>query len=164
MQSVWNTAIEMENKGIAFFEARAKETKSEALAGIFTFLQNQEEKHRNFFMRISNSEPADMQSDDDAIAYARSAFDSLKDNFPALQEELEYSSEVYAQAKQMERDAIEFYTSLLDEAETEEQKRIIRVIIGEEEKHEQLMQAMMDFVARPQQWIENAEWNHLEAY
>lgn len=37
--------------------------------------------------------------------------------------------------------------------------------LGEEEqRHEFLMENLVEFITRPETWIENAEWLHLDEY
>ena len=37
-------------------------------------------------------------------------------------------------------------------------------LAAEEEKHDLLLENIIDFLSRPEQWLENAEGQHLEAY
>ncbi|MGM0461088.1 MAG: ferritin family protein [Fibrobacterota bacterium] len=163
MQTMWETAIQIEEKGIDFFDTLQHNTADEGLKGVFKFLREQEEKHKEFFLRVSQNQEASMEAGEDAIAFAQKAFSKIKKNISSAAA-LEDSAEAYEKAKQMERDAIDFYSSLLEKTDSDEEKRIIRMIIGEEEKHEKLMEAMVGFVSRPKEWLENAEWNHLDTY
>jgi rubrerythrin len=45
-----------------------------------------------------------------------------------------------------------------------EQQEIFHKIADEEKKHYLILQEIIDFVSRPQTWLENPEWYHLEEY
>jgi hypothetical protein len=38
------------------------------------------------------------------------------------------------------------------------------LIAEEEKRHEFLLEHVLQFIARPQTWLENAEFNHLDQY
>ncbi len=161
--TIWETAIDIEDKGISFFDLLQKRTENDELKGVFNFLKEQEIKHKEFFMRISNNQDATMEAGEDAIAYAQKAFSVMKGNIPS-DTDLKDSADAYETAKKMERDAIDFYTSLLEKTDSKEEQRILKIIISEESIHEKLMDTLIDFVSRPKEWLENAEWNHLNSY
>ncbi|MGM0444401.1 MAG: ferritin family protein [Fibrobacterota bacterium] len=160
-----STAIQMEEEGIAFFEKMIKQTEEDDLKGVFRFLRDQEIRHRDYFRRIADGDTtSSFSADKDSVEYARSAFSSLKDNFDGVSESLRNSVEAYKKARAMEAEAVEFYTGLREEAQTDQEKESLQVIIDEEKKHEKLMDAMVDFVAKPDEWLENAEFFHLDKY
>ncbi|UCD56231.1 MAG: rubrerythrin, partial [Candidatus Hydrogenedentota bacterium] len=72
--------------------------------------------------------------------------------------------ETYKKARDIERDSKEFYLQKADEAEDGRQAAIFRQLAQEESKHYFLLDNMIEFVSRPQQWLENAEFHHLEDY
>ena len=45
-------------------------------------------------------------------------------------------------------------------------KEVFATLAGEEEKHLRIMENIVEFVSRPEpgNWLENAEWHHLESY
>lgn len=44
------------------------------------------------------------------------------------------------------------------------QKNILNKIADEEHKHWVTLESVLQFLKRPEQWLEDAEWNNLEAY
>jgi rubrerythrin len=72
--------------------------------------------------------------------------------------------EVYKKAQGIEKKSRDFYLEKADEVGNPAQEAIFRRLAEEEKKHTFLLQNIMDFLSRPQTWLENAEWNHLEEY
>jgi len=54
--------------------------------------------------------------------------------------------------------------SLSDKVQIESQRKIFLKLAGEEKKHVFLLANLVEFVSRPETWIENAEFNHLDDY
>jgi rubrerythrin len=72
--------------------------------------------------------------------------------------------EYYRKAQEIERKSRNFYLQKADEVEDSIQKGIFRNLAEEEKKHFFLLQNIIDFVAMPKDWLENAEWYHLDEY
>jgi len=46
----------------------------------------------------------------------------------------------------------------------ESQKAMFLKITEEEQRHFNILETIIDMVSRPQTWLENPEWYHLEDY
>ena len=63
------------------------------------------------------------------------------------------------------RDKIEaFYREKAGEVEKDAHKNLFLQIAEEEKKHAFLLENVIDFVTKPDNWLENAEFHHLEEY
>ena len=60
-------------------------------------------------------------------------------------------------------DAID-YAEKAEEADNKESAELLTRMAEEERRHYLLLGNIIEFVSRPSQWLEDAEWNHLEAY
>ena len=72
--------------------------------------------------------------------------------------------ELYKEAQKMEQNARDYYLDKADQVEVQAQKDIFIKLAEEEKKHYFLLDNIIDFVSRPQQWLENAEFHHMEDY
>ena len=72
--------------------------------------------------------------------------------------------EMYQKAREIEKQAKSFYQEKADEVEDIAQKKIFNLLAAEEQKHYFLLDNIVEFVSRPQQWLEDAEFFHLEEY
>ena len=72
--------------------------------------------------------------------------------------------ELYKKAQGIEKKSEEFYLKEAEEVKDESQKRTFRKIATEESNHYLILENIINLVERPQQWLENPEWDHLEEY
>jgi rubrerythrin len=72
----------------------------------------------------------------------------------------------YRKARDIEEKSRTFYQEKAETAADNEAKLLLRMLAAEEDKHCRIMDNIIDFVSRPEpgNWLENAEWHHLEAY
>lgn len=64
----------------------------------------------------------------------------------------------------MEKRSYEFYKSKANETEEEYLKDALMKLAKEEKKHETIMRNLVEFVNRPNTWLDTAEWYHHEEY
>lgn len=51
-----------------------------------------------------------------------------------------------------------------DKVDNKLHKKILTKLAEEEKKHLFLLENLVEFISRPETWIENAEFNHLDDY
>ncbi|HWR57528.1 MAG TPA: hypothetical protein VN328_01455, partial [Thermodesulfovibrionales bacterium] len=72
--------------------------------------------------------------------------------------------ESYKKAQEIEKASQDFYLKQGNEVKDPGQRDIFLKIAAEEKKHYFILERIIDFVSRPQTWLENAEWHHMEEY
>jgi rubrerythrin len=72
--------------------------------------------------------------------------------------------ELYKKAQDIEERSRDFYLEKANEVTEEYQKEIFLRLADEEKKHYFLLENIIEFVSRPETWLENAEFYHLEEY
>jgi rubrerythrin len=72
-------------------------------------------------------------------------------------------TKLYRKAREIEKQSRDFYLEKANEVK-ESQKEIFLKLADEEKKHYFLIDNIIDFVSRPETWLENAEFYHLEEY
>jgi len=72
--------------------------------------------------------------------------------------------ELYKKAQGIEKKSEDFYTEKAKEVSDDSQKQTLLAIARQEKTHYLLLEKIIDFVSRPQMWLENPEWYHLEEY
>jgi len=163
MASVWETAKSMEKEGMEFYRAQAAAAPSKELKGVFTILADEEQVHYDFFDRLSKKMPAGGMGPGATIAKVKQAFAAMTASF-ATKEVLETASGVYRKALSMEQGAVTYYTDALAQAKGPAEKQALEAVIAEEKRHVRIFESLMAFTARPEQWVENAEFNKIEEY
>ena len=59
---------------------------------------------------------------------------------------------------------MDFYQEKAGQMEEEYQREIFTALAEEEKKHFFLLENIIEFVSRPRNWLENAEFHHLDEY
>ena len=159
---IFEYALQMEKDGERFYRQIAEKAGSKGIKTIVTMLADEEVKHYKAIERIRQSGSGQMP-ETNILDDARNIFVQMKDErdeFAADQEQ----GELYQKARQIEKRSQQFYEEKAGQAARTDQRQLFEQLAAEEAKHYFLLGNLIDFVSRPKQWLENAEWNHLEEY
>lgn len=157
---IFEMAIELELNGEQFYRSLAEDAKSSGLKTIFNMLADDETRHKSVFEKMQSEDHSEL-SDTLIIKEANTVFKQLnKDDFTNEVKQLE----VYKRALELEQKSIDYYNELIDLAEDENSKSALRKIIAEEEKHYNLLEFLIEYVAKPDTWVEDAEFYLKEDY
>ncbi|KKL92192.1 hypothetical protein LCGC14_1887170, partial [marine sediment metagenome] len=94
---------------------------------------------------------------------AKNVFVQLKDSGEEFDVEIS-QIDLYKKAQDIEEKSRDFYLEKASQVEEEYQKDIFLRLANEEKKHYFLLDNIIEFVSKPEQWLENAEFYHLEEY
>jgi rubrerythrin len=64
----------------------------------------------------------------------------------------------------MEVDSYKFYTEKAEETDNPDVEKSFKRLAEEEKKHERIIDNIIEMVNRPNTWLEDAEWNHMDEY
>jgi rubrerythrin len=156
----------MELQSLKQYRELAEGTQSREIAGIFNFLAEEEEKHFNIFDAWERMDNLPTDEDSGISEYAKKVFQTLADRFRTTGVSAIDRDDAYVKALGFESESIQFYTDTLNgkEITDETQRTILKNIIDQEKRHAWLITSLMEFQRHPGEWLENAEWNHSEAY
>ena len=159
---VYQFAMQMEKDGEAYYRECAAKTASAGLRGILLMLAEAETFHYELFRRMAAREEA-LLPDSALLAQVKNVFAEIREREGAGAVR---SSEVdlYRKAEELERKSWEFYEGNAAKAGSPAEKLTFERIAVEERRHYRILEGIIDFVSRPEQWLENAEWTHLEDY
>ena len=157
---IYDYAMQMEKDGENYYRELAEKTTNPGLKRILTMLAGAEVKHYNLFQSMKRNE--DLPDTDTEILA------NVKNVFVKMWEEKETSvdvsqTELYRKAQGIEKKSRDFYLEKAGEVAAS-QKAIFVRIADEEKKHYFILENIIDFVSRPEMWLENPEWYHLEEY
>ena len=160
--NIFDFAMEKEKFSEDYYRRLAGKTNNKGLQSIFNMLADEEAKHYKIV--------ADMKKNIAADLAETTVLLSAKNNFAKMQKSAENFSvdinqvELYKKAQNIEKQSEDFYLQKANEIPDEYQKEIFQKLAEEEKKHYFLLDNIIEFVSRPKQWLENAEWYHLEEY
>jgi rubrerythrin len=155
MEDLFEIAKKMELEGKQLYEEQAKKTSDEGLKNILLMLSEQEQEHYKIFDALQKKQP---------IKIKKESFKGITDFFKEVREDLPKDQiEFYKKILDVEKKSQEFYQEIAKKQEGEN-KEIINKIANEEHKHWIIIKNIIDYIKRPEQWVEDAEFHHLDDY
>jgi len=164
--NIYQFAMQMEKDGEDFYLQLAKETTVPGLAKIFTMLANEERKHYTVVEQLSRKEKNPQLADTALLNNVKNIFSGMREKKEQLFIDATAATVSYRKACTIEADSERFYREKAREAEDDNEQRIFSRLAGEEANHLRIMENILAFVSRPEpgNWLENAEWSHLDEY
>jgi rubrerythrin len=159
--NIFEFAIEKEKYSEDYYRRLADKTNNKGLETIFNMLADEEAKHYKIVSDMKEDVAPDL-ADTTVLSDAKDVFTKMRESAQKFSFDIS-QTELYKKAQDIEKQSQNFYLEKAKEAE-ETQKEIFLRLAEEEKKHYFLLENIIDFVSRPQTWLENAEWHHLDEY
>lgn len=163
---IYQFAMQMEKDGENRYRMLAKECTVTGLAGIFMMLADEEVKHYNVVERLSRKEANPQLVESKILENVKNIFVTMQ----AAKEDVHFdaasASSEYKKACAVEEMSYEFYMEKAGLVQDVGERQIFLRLAKEEEKHLRIMENIVEFISRPEpgNWLENAEWHHLDEY
>jgi rubrerythrin len=163
--NIYDFAINFEIESRKLYEKFAEESGNENLRGVFQGLAEEEKRHENILKQLKEDKKID-EVDSDILSTAKKAFELISKDLTDTKDNVlpQQQVDVYKKAKEIEVDSYKFYTDKAEEAEKPEVEKVFNRLAKEEKKHERIIDNIIEMVNRPNTWLEDAEWNHMEDY
>ncbi|WP_018249616.1 ferritin-like domain-containing protein [Orenia marismortui] len=162
--NIYEFAIDFEQENRDYYQKCAEQTKDENLKRIFNYLTEEEKKHERIVKQLMKEESVG-EIESDILPKVKKVFNDIVENISINTEEPPQEDiSVYRKAVEMERSSYEFYKSKAEELDDSSIKDNFLKLAKEEKRHEIIMDNIVEHLERPLNWIEDAEFNHLEAY
>jgi rubrerythrin len=160
--NVYDYAMQLEKDGENYYREAASRSTNRGLAGILTILADAEVIHYDVFSKMKERKSWQLP--------ITTILKDVKNIFVKMREEGGLESigvsqiELYTKAQAIEKMTEDFYLEKATHVEDPTERETFLQVAGEENKHYFILQQIIDFVSRPDQWLEDAEWYHLEEY
>ena len=161
MTNIFEYAMQMEKDGEDYYRRLAQKTGNNGLRTILTMLADEEVKHYDAIEKIKTQNTQIAESE--ILTDAKNVFVQIKESGESFDFDIN-EADLYKKARDIEKKSRDFYTEKAGEVTEEYQKELFLKLADEEQKHYVLLDNIIDFVSRPEQWLENAEFFHLEDY
>ncbi|MBU4269140.1 MAG: ferritin family protein [Acidobacteria bacterium] len=160
--NVFDLAMEMEKDGEKYYRQLAEKTNNSGLKNILGMLAEDEVKHFQVLQKLKDSIKVELLSTP-ILSGSKNIFQQLHedknwDDIPVNQIDL------YKKAREIETRSFNFYMEKARAHTDPATQKMFFLIAEEEKRHEFLLDHLIQFVSRPQTWLENAEFNHLDQY
>lgn len=155
--NAYEYAMKMEKEGEDFYRELAEAAHEEGLRKIFTMLANEEVKHYKMFEKLAKSSEAVTVPKMEVYTEAKEIFADMKKKSVAY-DFGDQQIDFYRRAVETEDKAYELYMEKANEMSDPKHKEIFLTIAQEELRHKDLLENILEFVERPTEWLESAEF------
>lgn len=155
-------AMKMEKDGEIFYRELAETTINPGFREIFNQLADDEVKHYLLFKTMLQQTP-ELFVETAILQNAGNVFKQMIEKGELKNPDVS-QLELYQRAMELEKKSQKFYLEKALETADINQSQLFQKIAGEEEKHYFLLHNIFELVLRPQIWVENGEFVHLEDY
>ena len=158
--NIYEFAMQMERDGERFYRSLADKAESAGIKRILTLLADDEVKHYDAVKKMAEEASPEM-ADTEILSEAKTIFADMQSTALDLGGA---QVDLYRQAQDIERKSQEFYVEQAEQAANPAHEALFARIADEEKRHYLLLDNVIEFLSRPQTWIENAEFTHLDEY
>lgn len=154
-------AMQMEQDGADFYRDLADQATNPGFREIFNQLAEDEVKHYHLFKNIQMTQESFTESS--ILKNAGNIFKQMvaEDNLTDLDAS---QLHLYQKAMELEKQSQMLYLEKASETTDTGRRELLQKIAAEEEQHYLLLHNIYELVLRPQTWVENGEYVHLEEY
>jgi rubrerythrin len=154
-------AMEKEKYSEDYYRHLADKSNNKGLKAIFNMLADEEVKHYKIVSDMKEDVAPDL-AETPVLSDAKDVFAKMREAVQSFNFDVSQTN-LYRKAREIEEQSRDFYLEKANEVK-ESQKEIFLKLADEEKKHYFLIDNIIDFVSRPETWLENAEFYHLEEY
>ena len=167
MSDIFEFAMQMELDGKAYYEKMASETSVPALQKILKGLADDEQRHYNIFKTLKEHHGDQLgelsEKTTEIFSTTKNVFQEMKDAGDSLVEK-EDTLAVWKKAQDVEKKSEDFYREKANEVEDPKGKEMLTRIADEEAKHWAVIESVMQFLNKPNTYLEDAEFSNLDEY
>ncbi|MDD5064661.1 MAG: ferritin family protein [Phycisphaerae bacterium] len=159
--NIFDFAMEKEKYSEDYYRQLAAGSNNKGLETVFNMLADEEAKHYKIVSDMKKDISPGL-AETRVLSNAKDVFEQMRESARSFNFNIS-QVELYRKALKIEEQSQDFYLEKADEVE-EAHKEIFLKLAEQEKKHYFLLENIIDFVSRPQTWLENAEFYHLEEY
>jgi len=162
--NIYDFAIDFERENKDYYKECAEQTTDSNLKRIFDYLAKEEKRHEEIVKKLKQEEEvAEIESD--ILPKAKEVFKEIaKDISVNSEKPVQEDVNLYRKAVEMERSSYNFYQQKAEEVDKPVIQEAFLKLAKEEKRHEIIMDNIVEHLERPLNWIEDAEFNHLDEY
>ncbi|MFP4661441.1 MAG: ferritin-like domain-containing protein [Halanaerobiales bacterium] len=159
---IFDFAINFERENKVYYLERSKNTDNKYLKTLFEKLAAEEKRHEEIVKELKAEKEVE-SVESDIIASAKETFQNMAEDLPETDLPTE-EIHIYKQAVELEKKSKDFYLSKAEETDLKHVKKAFEKLAREEAKHQTIMENISEMVDRPNTWLDDAEWYHMEEY
>jgi rubrerythrin len=159
---VYDYAMELEKDGESYYRDGAARSTDKGIKHILTALADAEAEHYSILKQMKEGAPVELGE--------ATLLQDVKNVFAEMREKGGFGAsniseiDLYKGAQEIEEKTERFYREEAGQVGDAAQREILLRIAKEENRHYSILEQIIDFVSRPDHWLENAEFYHLDEY
>ena len=158
---IYEYAMQMERDGESYYRDLAAKTANKGIKKIFTMLADAEMIHYKVFSAMKKREQLP-SPDAPLLSGIKNIFQRLKEEGTGSVDASQIA--LYRKAQDIEKKSRDFYLQKAEESKDKNEKTAFLKIAQQEKIHYLILGKIIDFVDKPETWLEDPEWYHLEEY
>jgi rubrerythrin len=159
---IFEFAMEKERHAEEYYRQLAEKVDHTGLKNILTMLADEEAKHYETVQKIKANTTLHVK-ETPVLKDAKAIFAKMKKDAERFSFDIS-EVDLYRKACDIEAESKKYYLQKAGEVADPAQEKVLRRLADEENKHLVLVQSLSDFVARPETYLEDAEFDHLDGY
>jgi len=159
--NIFEFAMEKEKYSEDYYRQLAGKSNNKSLETMFNMLADEEAKHYKIVSDMKEDVAPDL-AETAVLSEAKDVFAKMRESTQDFNFDIS-QTELYRKAQDIEKQSWDFYLEKANEAK-KAHKEIFLKLAEQEKKHYFLLENIIDFVSRPETWLENAEFYHLDEY
>lgn len=155
-------ALQTEKDGEAYYRELAKKADDLSVKSVFEILADAEAEHYQIFLQMKQNLPVS-RSDERHISKIKTMFTRMKESGDQ-DVKCQNQIDAYIKARDLERESQEMYEQKAADLTNPKHRQLCLRIAEEESKHYLILDNLIQFIQRPDTWVEDAEWRNMEDY
>ena len=158
--NIFEHAMRFEREGVVLYRRLAQKTRDSGFKNIFKWLSSQEERHMEIIGKLKAGRPVSGRG---TVNFKR-----IKHIFKKMKVHVEQMEAkpaavaAYKAALLVEKRSKVFYETRARASKHAEEREILLMLAGEEAKHMIVLDNLIEFMAEPGEWVEDAEFTKLD--
>ncbi|MFH2146248.1 MAG: ferritin family protein [Candidatus Omnitrophota bacterium] len=157
--NIFDYAMQIEKEGDALYTEFARTAPNKGMTTIFTELAEQEKKHYEIFKKMKERQDVSIAGTS-SLSNSKGVFAKWKEEKNKFDFNIS-QADLYRKALEIEQKSIDFYMDKSREADNIKQKKIFEGIADEERAHYDVVENVIEFITKPERWVENAEFGKM---
>ncbi|MCS7203140.1 MAG: ferritin family protein [Thermodesulfovibrio sp.] len=160
MKSV-QIALKMETEAVKFYTEASEKVKHPVGKRMFLSIAEDEKNHIKMIEELLKGLDLTLR-EANPIKTVKTIFEELRDKLMERVKAEEDELEAFRIAMDMEREGVEFYKKILDEVNTEKERKLFERLIYEEEQHYKIFSETYSFLSDTGNWFMWKEFSIVE--
>lgn len=158
---IYQFAMEKEKFAENYYREAAEKVQNEGLKRILNLLADEEVQHYHFIEKMKSQTPE--VADSSILTASKDVFAGMKESKDTFGVD-DAQVEIFQKAQEFEENSRTYYEEKAQEVSDPAQKDIFMRLAAQEKKHFILLENIIEFLKKPETWLEDAEFYHIEEY